>query len=756
MSELRPFALLRDGDQWLRCSFDQVFLDRDAGVVELAWATATADSGGAAPALGAGLAFDNECRLYHSDPAAGRVERLHWAAQDPLLPRDQQPQPQDFLRAEPSDAVGDFVCAPTILSLAAPRGLAVDVNDRVFVAESGADRILVYDLWSERLVRRVVLPGAQPVDLAAQGVTVYAVLAAIGQVVKLTAQADPTPCELPVGCTAPSRIAASPGGTVAILEKAGMPNAHIWFLGAERGGDDFQEPLATDLEWESDEVLVVARQPGADFLRYEVGPHRRSELRPLRARGYDGLGIVAMPEAPASTGDPTRGPGLPIRRIGYWTAAGFFGAVLARLAYERVGRVTTFRLDSGQFQTVWGRFFLDACIPEGAEVRVHFIALDETEDEDLLIRVPPPNVLEATVIRPDLSPPMPPKALVPGLEDVVQPLHRRESGRELPWSQPPADDPFETYEAPIDAAAGRYLWVTLELRGNTRLTPKIKCVRAEHPSHDYLRRLPRTFSRVERVAAFLRRYLAMFEGFLGETEARAVDREALLNPRGAPDEVLPWLASFVGLVLDERWARAPRPGRRVEDARRALIEQAAWLFRFRGTVPGLKRFLDIYTGVDVVLIEHFRLRGLGSAMVGAGGAAFSNSVLGAGFRVGGAVGEPGEGPLEGSVADAFRTHAHRFTVIIPAALDSEQVDVVRHILDVHRPAHTIVDMCTVGAGMRVGLGLHAAISSVIGPTGGFATVQLDRSVLGRGTIVGRPENGTVSQASRFADGSEVA
>jgi hypothetical protein len=51
--------------------------------------------------------------------------------------------------------------------------------------------------------------------------------------------------------------------------------------------------------------------------------------------------------------------------------------------------------------------------------------------------------------------------------------------------------------------------------------------------------------------------------------------------------------------------------------------------------------------------------------------------------------------------------------------------------------------------MRIGRGLHLAISSVIGPTGGFATVQLGGSVLARGTIVGRPENGAVVAANRF-------
>ena len=435
---------------------------------------------------------------------------------------------------------------------------------------------------------------------------------------------------------------------------------------------------------------------------------------------------------------------------------GFRNAIPARLEYERVGRVTTFRLDSGEYQTVWGRLFIDACIPEGTDVSVHYIALDEMGDGQTMPRVAPGDIQHATVRRPDLSPPIPPLQLVPGRFDVVNPLHRRESGRELPWTQPPVDDPFETYEAPIDAPAGRYLWITLELRGNTKRSARVRCVRAEHPSHDYLRRLPRTLSRDASAATFLLRYLAIFEGFLGEIEARAVDRDLLLDARATPDEALPWLASFLGLVLDELWATAPAPnGQTASDVRRRYVEEAAWLFRYRGTVPGLKRFIEIYTGVPVVLIEHFQLRGIGGAMLGDTGAAFSSSVLGVGFRVGGALSTTETMPLTGSVANAFLTHAHRFTVIVPAVLTPEQLGVVNNILVVHRPAHTVFGLYTVGAGMRVGRALIAGMTSVIGPTGGFSTIQLGEAILGRGAIIGRPETGAVLGSTKVGDQSGV-
>lgn len=67
--------------------------------------------------------------------------------------------------------------------------------------------------------------------------------------------------------------------------------------------------------------------------------------------------------------------------------------------------------------------------------------------------------------------------------------------------------------------------------------------------------------------------------------------------------------------------------------------------------------------------------------------------------------------------------------------------VVHHILDRHRPAHTICDLCTVDSGMRVGMGLYVDLSTIVGQSGRFDTLQLGRSLLGRRDIVGRPRAG---------------
>lgn len=743
----RPFALIRTQDQWLRVSHDHTALEGE--VVRLYWhdEETTGDDKPFAE-IGAGLAFDGHCRLYHSIPKDGRVERMLWGAHDPL--QSAPALPVDLFASEVAEPLGDF--SPAVEQSAssfAPRALAIDEDERLFVADSAAKRILIYDLWSKRLLGEVQL-AAEPIDLVAAGRTVYALLASPPGLIKLGARGSLQVLDWPASITDPARIALSPNGELYILEGAGTAQAQI--VKFSKPDKVISEKFATDLDFQLNDptlahvctdpnyVLVVARRRGEDFVRYCVGEKEPVKLRPLTARGYDGLGIVRVPDG----------------QIGFWTTAGGFRhAVAARLRYFPQGSVTTFRLDSGEFHMIWGRLFLDACIPKDTGVVVRCITADEPPNEIAAAPEPPKNTTEVAPYAEE-SPPMPPPSLaLQLLHAPAQSLHRRATGYELPWVRPAADDSFETYEAPVLAGPGRYLWVRIELTGNTRITPRVKALRAEYPTHDYLRRLPKTLSRDEGVASFLRRYLATFEGQLGELEARADARATLLDPRSAPAEILPWLASFVGLLLDERMARAPRPGGKIEDVRRTLIAEAIWLFRFRGTVPGLRHFVEIYLGIQTIIIEKYRVRGLGGAMLSDSDGVSSNSILGAGFRIGGAIGDDETQLLAGSIDDAFDTHAHRFSLIIPAALSSEQLEVVKQILELHRPAHTLVEVCTVAAGMRVGRGLHVQLTSIIGRSGGFGQLQLGGATLGRGAILGRPEAGTVIGGSRLGEDSRV-
>ena len=67
---------------------------------------------------------------------------------------------------------------------------------------------------------------------------------------------------------------------------------------------------------------------------------------------------------------------------------------------------------------------------------------------------------------------------------------------------------------------------------------------------------------------------------------------AYLDPRLTPPDFLEWLAGWVGVELNENW-----PGAR----QRAIVAAAVELHRARGTVAGLRRYLELATGGTVVI-----------------------------------------------------------------------------------------------------------------------------------------------------------
>ena len=114
---------------------------------------------------------------------------------------------------------------------------------------------------------------------------------------------------------------------------------------------------------------------------------------------------------------------------------------------------------------------------------------------------------------------------------------------------------------------------------------------AEPSPKRYLQYLPAIFQRRPVVPGepILGQFLAPFEKqYAGFEEILAwVDRNFSASFATAED-FLPWLAQWVALVFDEAWD---------EDTRRRLLAEAMELYRWRGTVRGLKRYLELCLGL---------------------------------------------------------------------------------------------------------------------------------------------------------------
>lgn len=162
----------------------------------------------------------------------------------------------------------------------------------------------------------------------------------------------------------------------------------------------------------------------------------------------------------------------------------------------------------------------------------------------------------------------------------------------------------------------------------------------------YLEYLPAVYSEHE----FVGRFLMIFESILTPIERMVDNIELYFDPKVTPEDFLPWISSWLDLVLDENWP---------VEKRRRLICSALELYCWRGTRRGLKEYLRVYTGVEPIITEHLGgIRLDGQAGLG------ENTVLGEGLD-------------------------HCFTVELEledtAAID---IDRVKAIIDVEKPAHT--------------------------------------------------------------------
>jgi phage tail-like protein len=172
----------------------------------------------------------------------------------------------------------------------------------------------------------------------------------------------------------------------------------------------------------------------------------------------------------------------------------------------------------------------------------------------------------------------------------------------------------------------------------------------------YLRHLPELYAQDELVG----RFLMLFESFWSPIETQIGAMPYYLDSRMTPSRFLPWLASWLGLELDERLP---------QERQRRLIRSAIWLFRKRGTKAALREYLEIYTGGKVQIVEHraddFRL---------------------------GPEAKLGEGVALGT---CNRPHSFTVTLCLPPdapALDARneraQRRLIEAIINAERPAHT--------------------------------------------------------------------
>jgi phage tail-like protein len=744
----RSYSQLVNVDQWIRCAHQGTALLPD-GTIELTWYDDTDTTPGGSPSTASrrdrrpgrvqgSLAFDDWYRAYHSRPDQGRVE---------VLPSGAGGRRGYTPTAPAASSGGAGGHRPARGPLDHPAGLAVDRRNRLYIAETGADAVRVVDLGTDRLLRRVAVPGGHPVDVAPDcGRALVLVRAGrSGLLVLLNGRHGLRSGPELVRPCYPSRM--TPWRLTAARD-AGTPLCPLVLWRAPDGRAVVARPDGTvlrqldgavDLDLGTGGRLVVAFGPGLPIRDYFLDGDALIEREPLLAPGFDGEAVAIAPNG----------------RVAFTTMHGYAWTAGSAARHYPSGRVVTYRLDSRAYRTRWGRVFVGACLPARTSIALRFLT---TDADDVLDPIPatPPERGARDVSTPDSTPPQAPAHLLEAASQIEPHVpYQRPSGSEVPWPRPGIDDRLETYELPVHAPPGRYLWIELLLSGTERVSPTVGPLRVERPGHPLLRALPRAWSRQEPDADFLQRLLAPAEGLLHELDQRAAERAALIDPQATPSEALAWLASFAALTVDQRW---PEP------ARRTLIAEAYPLFRRRGTIACLLRLMEIYLGVRPSLIETWCLRGLAGPVLGArplaqpdeivGGAGSRMASLGR-FAIGGRDDAAARGVVVTTTGErlstAYDATAHRFTVLVPGHLGDERRRVLDDILADHRPAHTLAEICELGEGMRIGRSTRLGYTAYVGP----AAPRPVAAVVGRTGLGVDTRFGTAALGSRLDADSVV-
>ena len=184
------------------------------------------------------------------------------------------------------------------------------------------------------------------------------------------------------------------------------------------------------------------------------------------------------------------------------------------------------------------------------------------------------------------------------------------------------------------------------------------------PKGRYLKYLPSIYREDEMMG----RFLMLFESFWAPIESQISQISYYFDPKMIPAPLLPWLASWADLVLDDRWT---------PEKQRKLLGTIVALYRKRGTRVGLEKILEIYTGVRPQVMEHRA----------------NNLVLGSTARLG-----PSIALGQGNVPHTFTVTLHLPPVTLPDGskpqaserkqMENDRRRVIESIIDSEKPAHT--------------------------------------------------------------------
>lgn len=351
------------------------------------------------------------------------------------------------------------------------------------------------------------------------------------------------------------------------------------------------------------------------------------------------------------------------------------------------------------------------------------------------------------------------------LDQAKRLLADRGDVRAEPWTSLSKPNPKDAF---LEEAEGRYLWVRIELVGDADSSPRVDAFRAYFPRQSYLRHLPAIYREDERSAAFLERFLSVFESVFVDIEEDIGAATRYLDANGVPPEDLSWLGDWLALETGETW---PTP------AKRELLRRAPDLFKKRGTREGLLEVVGIYldhvggengtpdgvmdrTERSEMPPDDTEMRHGSNATDGAEATGDAESM----DRV-----DPGDRDrvyvFEHTDLDCIDVPAARdryeeivpcpqcFIVFVRSHYDDEVVDTIEAIVDAHQPAHATGRTAQLRSGIQLGGNSFLGINTTL-PDRAF---HLEEATLGKETVIEEHEqHGQFGLKSRLGTDSTIS
>ncbi len=350
------------------------------------------------------------------------------------------------------------------------------------------------------------------------------------------------------------------------------------------------------------------------------------------------------------------------------------------------------RLDGGRAGTVWDRARLAATIPEGTALHLLAYSSDAALDDVTLSALP-----------------------------------------DSAWVPTPLNALNGEAVAAIRTPPGRYLWLQLELAGDGVQTPEVSAMTVTYPRRSSARHLPAIWSSEPQSADFLQRFMMLFDEVRADTLEPLDKLAAYLDPMATPaaeadthgDDFLGWLGGWIGLALDRKWSVARR---------RKLVAEAPKLFRIKGTLDGLRRHVEIYTGIAPKIVEHYKLRRwmtLDESVLDGAGTLWGPDLvrrleLDGYSEIGRFTLVDGGDPL----TDPIAAFAHRASVYVPVtdALTDTDLAQLEAVVEAARPAHVAVDIRVMRPQFVMGCDTLLGVNTILSTPPETATA--DHSILG--------------------------